>query len=964
MRSFSLAIQRRSGLVLLCTLAVSGLAAVKLPTAYDDDVIRFLPSDDPQVRELTEIARRFGGIHVALVGVESKDLFTAENLDIVRKITLALRTVPAVEFATSATELSVMDRKTSETGEAVSENRDLVPTRIPDDATGLGALRADLLSRDYLAGSLVSHDGTSAQIVCKLRDHVTDPATGVERKVTPTESAIAVRKAAESVARPAGVRLHFGGAPFIAEAAATGSQEDLKRLGPWVGGVIVLLIVLTLGTFKAAVLLLGTVGLGILWTLGAMAWMGKPLTLLSTSLPVMLVALGSAFAVHIVVWYLDHGGDVTDTMDKVGWPVALSALSAIVGFSSFLTMDIEPMREFGWQMAMGCAFLGVIALVVIPALLYRWPIPTRPIAKMSSRLDAWLVDAGESVRSRWELYAGVIALITIGLGSQATKLQTRMDTKSFFAPDSAPAAADDFMVRQFGGSVFLQVLIEGDMLDPGVLRAMAAVEDRLSVLDGVTRIESIARVMAIVNESKEGTPGIARTRGAIANHGGLADGVNPAVRLLVESRRTTEDELAWPSAVLQVAIGGFDTRTATAVTDRVKALLAERLPKHIAWVPRTDAMVPQVTRDAAERILAVIGRPHEPAEPLAKALAATLEKKQASPEQRQKLLEALKQNVSDDENADVQVLVKKGTDLGALATALAALAADQKLDKAAFTHALEAVALPEDLENKAAFAKSAGVAYQAVADVSASDKKDDVLAGVRAQLGPLTGYAHRRVDAIVADLLAPEWAVASELAPGAAAKGLSATVSGYPIVQEAMTRSVHRNHMKSIWTSLPLVLILMWVVFRSLIAALVAMLPAAVTLITTYGLMGVYGDHFPMDIGASMLASIAIGIGIDYAIHFLWRYRESDLAHAMRTTGRRILINAGEVTLGFLVLIFASIAPMSRFGLLTAETLLVAALATLVLLPALLGLWKPTRPVPVAAPVNGPDVNLDGGPEK
>ena len=90
-----------------------------------------------------------------------------------------------------------------------------------------------------------------------------------------------------------------------------------------------------------------------------------------------------------------------------------------------------------------------------------------------------------------------------------------------------------------------------------------------------------------------------------------------------------------------------------------------------------------------------------------------------------------------------------------------------------------------------------------------------------------------------------------------------------------------------------------------------------------------------------MLASIALGVGIDYAIHFLWRYRETGVKDAMHTTGRSIVINAAEITAGFAVLMWASIAPMSRFGLLIAETLLVAALTTLILLPAMLSWWKP-----------------------
>ena len=135
----------------------------------------------------------------------------------------------------------------------------------------------------------------------------------------------------------------------------------------------------------------------------------------------------------------------------------------------------------------------------------------------------------------------------------------------------------------------------------------------------------------------------------------------------------------------------------------------------------------------------------------------------------------------------------------------------------------------------------------------------------------------------------------------------------------------------------------MMIVFRSVVLGIIGLLPSALTLLFTFGLMGLLPDYLPLDIAASMLASIGLGVGIDYAIHFLWRYREDGLEGAMATTGRSIVVNAAEITAGFSVLAFATIAPMAKFGILTAETLFVAGTATLILLPALLDLLSPAR---------------------
>ena len=97
------------------------------------------------------------------------------------------------------------------------------------------------------------------------------------------------------------------------------------------------------------------------------------------------------------------------------------------------------------------------------------------------------------------------------------------------------------------------------------------------------------------------------------------------------------------------------------------------------------------------------------------------------------------------------------------------------------------------------------------------------------------------------------------------------------------------------------------------------------------------------------MASVTIGIGIDYSIHFLSRYRQ-ELAEAraqnlpletavratLNTTGRAILINVFTVAFGFLVLIFSQLLPIQRFGVLVFVTMLASGFSAIILLPAVL----------------------------
>src|SRR5690606_23524883 len=100
----------------------------------------------------------------------------------------------------------------------------------------------------------------------------------------------------------------------------------------------------------------------------------------------------------------------------------------------------------------------------------------------------------------------------------------------------------------------------------------------------------------------------------------------------------------------------------------------------------------------------------------------------------------------------------------------------------------------------------------------------------------------------------------------------------------------------------------------------------------------------------ALLSSIMIGVGVDYSIHFLWRYRdERRLGHApeaaihrtLVTTGRGIVFNGLSVLIGFAVLIVSTFFPVQFFGLLVVISILACLVGALVVLPAIVLVFRP-----------------------
>jgi predicted RND superfamily exporter protein len=100
----------------------------------------------------------------------------------------------------------------------------------------------------------------------------------------------------------------------------------------------------------------------------------------------------------------------------------------------------------------------------------------------------------------------------------------------------------------------------------------------------------------------------------------------------------------------------------------------------------------------------------------------------------------------------------------------------------------------------------------------------------------------------------------------------------------------------------------------------------------------------------AMLSSIMIGVGVDYTIHFLWRYRAERrnglgapeaVKKTLTTTGRGIVFNALSVIVGFLVLFTSGFMPVRFFGFLVVVSIFSCLVGALVFIPALCLVFRP-----------------------
>lgn len=170
-----------------------------------------------------------------------------------------------------------------------------------------------------------------------------------------------------------------------------------------------------------------------------------------------------------------------------------------------------------------------------------------------------------------------------------------------------------------------------------------------------------------------------------------------------------------------------------------------------------------------------------------------------------------------------------------------------------------------------------------------------------------------------------------------------------PLLNDAQNALIH-TQVQSFAIAFGIIVGMMGLLFWSVRAALVSILPNLLPILLTFAYMAV--RNIPLDTATVMIASVAVGISVDNTIYFLARYREEKRAghdsntaieNTFNTIGTPIIFTSLVAAAGFSILAFANFGPIVYFGILTSATMLTALLTALFLTPAcvrLFHLWE------------------------
>jgi predicted RND superfamily exporter protein len=304
------------------------------------------------------------------------------------------------------------------------------------------------------------------------------------------------------------------GIPLVSEALAQYTQQDFFHLTPITLTIIALLLLVMFRSIHCRLLPLVCVTLSVIWTFGFMAYLGVAVSMLTIIVPVFLIAVGTAYCLHVCSEYLTQTqshSTVTDacqaTFSHMAFPVTLAVLTTLLGIGSLAINKITAIGEFAGFACFGIASLLVIVLTFLPAALAALPLPKSKISGVAGKLDRYIDNVLERivVLNRHHQKPCLLAICIVAGVCLAGLFLIRVETNpvAFFKSGTTVSQNFHHIYQQMSGSFPMHVVMSGPtedyFEDPSHVAELAGFQSFLLSLEDVDKTISFADYLKLVN---------------------------------------------------------------------------------------------------------------------------------------------------------------------------------------------------------------------------------------------------------------------------------------------------------------------------------------------------------------------------------------------------------------------------------------------------------------------------------
>ncbi len=465
--------------------------------SIDADVLGSLPESDPDAVLMKQIGRNFGGNRMGIVILETDNIYKTEVIRHVRVITDTIERIDGISSVSSLS--NIINIKGGDSGIQVGQLVD--EYSLPESDEDFEELRANIAGNEMYRGSIVSDDETSTLIVFTLDDEA--DLNIVAREVIEKTEALELPE-----------KLYYIGSPMLVTYIAELMKKDLSRLLPVAFVLIALILFFSFRSWSGVILPLITAVISIIWALGLMVVFGYSMSMISNNIPMILLAVGSAYAIHVInrVRTLQNQGApnaVQAALSYVMVPVILAAVTTAIGFVSFIFGSyLEMIRDFGIFTAVGTFAACILSIFFVPAVLSvsgQAGRQSREPGNESSFLAQKVLLPLKDILFKYPrrilaMWLSVIGLSLIGIFF----IKRSVDIQDYFKKGNPTREAERIMIEKFGGTKPVFLHFKGNMQDPEVLQKMMEASAYMEESPDIYTSMSVAKLIAELNQAITG----------------------------------------------------------------------------------------------------------------------------------------------------------------------------------------------------------------------------------------------------------------------------------------------------------------------------------------------------------------------------------------------------------------------------------------------------------------------------
>jgi predicted RND superfamily exporter protein len=486
---------------LILSLAVAMFFLAFIPRIQTiDNVDYFTVDGDPDFAFHKEIKEIFGDDEFFVISFKQPDIFTENNLLLLRELAEKLEAHPGVRDVQSLGNVDYVDG-----AQEYFEVRKFLEV-VPDTQEGLDLLRHQALTTPMYLDNLISRDGGTTALIVYPYDRPEDKGFRADL-LGDVRGLLSEYESEELV-------FHLAGNTVTNVSLSRYVQDDVAAFIPLTYFFVALVIWIMFRNVRLTVLALINISVCVGSTMGFMALIGTAMHNVTSVIPSLVMALALADTVHIFSCLdrkvlraaPDTRAALAHILEKVFVPCFLTTLTTAVGFLSLAVSSIPPIREFAYVASMGMIFEFFFSFVLLPPLLLLCnPSKIYRETAEDKGMNAFLHFLKRVVTTHnVKICVAGLVLVLVSIWFSG-RVQVETNLVEYFDRKSELRQDLDFIQNNLSGVSTLDISIKSDTFDaftdPENLAVIDEIQAFLHTLPGVDTSISFADYIKEMNKS-------------------------------------------------------------------------------------------------------------------------------------------------------------------------------------------------------------------------------------------------------------------------------------------------------------------------------------------------------------------------------------------------------------------------------------------------------------------------------